>query len=431
MKRFGGVGLTPVVVLFSLKILDEMNGTAFSVLTPEIKREFGLSISGVTSLFGAGAAVGFFGGLWIGWLADRRSRLAIALTGAALCAGFTLLTGLAGGITLLAVARLGAGLGKTVNDPTHRSLLSDYYAPDDRGKVLGLYLSAATVAGILVPLLAGGLGYVFGWRSVFVIMSVPLVVCVALAARLLREPIRGRFERIAAGGSGEVLDVEERPVSLREAWRVMRRIPTLRTLLHCVPFVTVSFAGLLTLLSIQYSERYGFNEAQLGFLISGASVANVFGLVLIGKWVGQDPRRVYSSFRLAIPPLAVGYLVMGFAPNVSVNLIGVLIIMVFAAPLLIGPALVVALVTPPALRASGFAIATFYELPAFFIIVGIGALADTAGFAVAFASMIVPLAIGAVIFHRGARTVLADMAAMQKTTLEHSEQRLVEQEPAS
>jgi MFS family permease len=65
-------------------------------------------------------------------------------------------TGLAVSIGMLAVARIGAGIGKAVVTPTHSSLLADFYPPDARVKVFSAHRLASSVGQILGPILVGG-----------------------------------------------------------------------------------------------------------------------------------------------------------------------------------------------------------------------------------------------------------------------------------
>ena len=49
-------------------------------------------------------------------------------------------------------------------DPTHNSLIADYYAPERRNKVFAFHRSANVVGQIVGPIVAGLLAFQFGWR---------------------------------------------------------------------------------------------------------------------------------------------------------------------------------------------------------------------------------------------------------------------------
>ena len=111
LKVTGGAAIYPLLVLFGLNAVDELDRTAFAVLLPNIRDEFGLDLTGVLSLI----AVVAFGALLlqvpIANLADRYNRVRITWIGA-LCWGvFSLMTGLATTLVFLAIARSGSGIG--------------------------------------------------------------------------------------------------------------------------------------------------------------------------------------------------------------------------------------------------------------------------------------------------------------------------------
>ena len=82
-------------------------------------------------------------------------------------------------------------IGKLVNDPTHRSLLADYYPPEARGYAYYLHTGANSVGVVVAPILAGGLASLASWRLPFIVMAVPTAVLVAVGVARLREPVRG------------------------------------------------------------------------------------------------------------------------------------------------------------------------------------------------------------------------------------------------
>src|SRR3954447_1066736 len=74
----GAAPLFPLVVLFGLNAVDELDRTAFRVLTPEIKQAFGLDLAGIALLTAAILPVGILVELPIAYLADRLNRTRMA-----------------------------------------------------------------------------------------------------------------------------------------------------------------------------------------------------------------------------------------------------------------------------------------------------------------------------------------------------------------
>src|SRR5690606_17534852 len=125
----------PLVVLSGLNAVDELDRTAFGVLLPEIRDEFGLDLQGVLTLVGLVSLFALLLQVPIAALADRTSRVRMAWLGAISWGACSLLTGMAATLWMLGGARAGSAIGKAVVDPTHGSLLADYYPPETRPKV--------------------------------------------------------------------------------------------------------------------------------------------------------------------------------------------------------------------------------------------------------------------------------------------------------
>src|SRR3954454_15275681 len=118
----GGAAIYPLLVLFGLNAVDELDRTAFAVLLPNIRDAFGLDLTGVLTLIAVVALGALLLQVPIANLADRSNRVRISWIGALVWGLFSLMTGLATTLVALAIARSGSGIGKAVVDPTHNSL---------------------------------------------------------------------------------------------------------------------------------------------------------------------------------------------------------------------------------------------------------------------------------------------------------------------
>ena len=94
---------------------------------------------------------------------------------------FRSLTGLATGLIVLTIARSGSALGKAVIDPTHNSLISDYYPIEARTKVFSVHRAANAVGSFVGPLAAGFLAFYFSWRTPFIVFAIPTIILAVIA----------------------------------------------------------------------------------------------------------------------------------------------------------------------------------------------------------------------------------------------------------
>ena len=151
LKQMVGSGpVFPLLILFGLNCGVELVRTGFGILLPNSRDAFGLTNTGILTLVGLTALGALILQLPIAIWADRGNRVLITLLGAATWAVFSILTGAATATWMLIIARSGSGIGRAVVDPTHNSLLSDYYPVDRRPAVFSFH-RAANVLGQVQP----------------------------------------------------------------------------------------------------------------------------------------------------------------------------------------------------------------------------------------------------------------------------------------
>ena len=99
---FGDSPVYPLIILFGLNAVDELDRTAFAILTPEIREDFGLGFQGLLTLVAVVLAFSLALQVPIAGLADKMNRVHLAIIGALAWATFSFMTGLATSIVFLA-----------------------------------------------------------------------------------------------------------------------------------------------------------------------------------------------------------------------------------------------------------------------------------------------------------------------------------------
>jgi MFS family permease len=197
----------------------------------------------------------------------------------------------------------------TATDTIGEVMAAEYTSASDRAKAIALVSAAYGVGAGTVAVLRGVLGDRLGFREVFALAAV-LLVLVAVAARRLTEP--DRFSPPAPETGGPVLPV------LRALGRSHRRR------LAAVAGITFA-AGLITGPSTTFLFVYAENVLDVSSAVTGALVvaAGVTGLagLLLGRFLsdrlGRRPTGSVALVLLAgagmltysgtVPALAVGY----------------------------------------------------------------------------------------------------------------------------
>ena len=420
----GGEAIYPLIILFGLNAVDEFDRAAFGILLPEIRDHFGLDLGTMLGLVGLASVAALALQVPIAQIADRSKRVPLAVAGALVWAVFSGLTGLATGLIVLTIARSGSALGKAVIDPTHNSLLSDYYPIESRTKVFSVHRAANAVGAFLGPLTAGLLAYYFGWRTPFLVFMVPTVIFAVLALKL-REPIRGKWERQATGVSAEVAETEETAPSFSESWRTVHKVHSLRRIWYSLPFLATGLIGFVTLASLLYEQEFGLDERARGIAAAIAEPFQLVGLVIGSRWIAKrytgnvaGLTRVGANVSIAAAVLAAAF---ALAPNivvaVAVNCV------ISGALAVLAPAVFsgLSLAIPARARATGFSVASLWVIPGLGVLPLIGWISDQLSIRVGMLVMIPLFLIGGLIQRSIGSVIMDDIGQVWQSAAARSE----------
>jgi ABC-type branched-subunit amino acid transport system ATPase component/predicted MFS family arabinose efflux permease len=309
----GGASATPLLILFAFNLVDEFDRVAFGVLTPEIRDTFGLSDSGIVAIASIAGVTALLAALPIGVLADRFRRVRMAGIGAGVWGGMTIVTALSPLAWVLTLARMGAGIGRVVNEPVHASLLTDYYPAERHPRVFALHRLANPI-GLGSALVIGVLGSMWDWRLVFLALSIPTFLLLPALFRL-REPVRGESvdpelaQKAAAAGS----------VPFGEARRQLFAIRTLRRVWIAFPVLGIAVISMAQLVSLFFERVYGYGPTGRGVVTFLSGLGIVLGLVIGQRLATRAlqnglPERLATYDGMAIAGIGVGLVGMVVSP---------------------------------------------------------------------------------------------------------------------
>ncbi len=273
----GGLPVTPLVVLFGLNLVDELDRIAFGILAPEIGHTFDLADSTVILIASLVAVFVLVAALPASVLGDRTNRVRLVAFAAMAWSSMSVLTGLAGWAKILAVlvvARLLAGIGRVINEPVHSSLLADYYPPEHQPKVFAVHRFANPASGVTAVLI-GALALVVPWQAVFVILAVPTAVLI-LSMLKLREPLRG--ESIDADLASE--QAQAAPIGFGEARRQLFGIRSLKRLYAGGFLLGFGLIPLNGFIAFFFKDVYGFSPFARGVTAFVFGAGTTAGLLI-------------------------------------------------------------------------------------------------------------------------------------------------------
>lgn len=427
----GGEPIYPLIVLFGLNAVDELDRTAFGILVPEIRDHFGLNLQGILTLIALVSLGALLLQVPIAWAADRYNRVRIAWIGAAAWAMFSLGTGLATTVVVLGVMRAGSGIGKAVVDPTHNSLIADYYPPPVRPQVFSFHRAANAVGAFVGPLTAGLLAAAYGWRAPFLVFVAPTLVFVVLAWRL-QPPVRGSHERRAMGASEEAVATEESSPSFAEGWRLVWKIETLRRIWYSLPFLAASLIGFVSLASLLYEEVFDLDERARGFVAASTEPVQLIGLIvgarISTRLLAKGPDHVLGFLSRTAMVVAVCLVVFALAPNIWVAIAANMVISGSLA--VIGPGILAALslAIPPRARSIGFSVSSLWVIPGLLMLPVVGAIGDAHGIRQGMLVMVPLFLVGGMAIATTRRSIVADITQVWKAAAARSEALLARRE---
>ena len=291
----GGASATPLLVLFGLNLVDELDRIAFAALTPEIRDAFGMGDGAIVAIGAISAVFILFGALPLGYLGDRMPRTRIATTAALIWGSMAVLTGVAWIVPMLFAARLFSGVARTSNEVVHPSLLADYYSPAVHPRVFQIHRLATPLSAIF-GIVAGGLGATVGWRATFIFAAVPTFILLLLLVRL-DEPRRG-----ASVASELAVSEESSPLSFREARASLFGVRTLRRCWLGGFLLGIALIAVGQLLSLFFEDVYDFGPFGRGVVQFSYGSGIIAGIMIGARAAG----RATATGRFERLPMVVG-----------------------------------------------------------------------------------------------------------------------------
>ena len=174
------LALVAITVVSFLLLLED---TAVSVALPAIRRDLGVSLTGLEWVVNAYTLALAVLVLPAGKLADAYGRRRMFIGGLVVFTVGSLLAGLTNSGDELIAARALQGAGAAFTGSAALSIISSSFPKQERGAALGVWAGASAVGLAVGPVAGAMLTEMFGWPWVFLI-NVPLGIVAAATARL-------------------------------------------------------------------------------------------------------------------------------------------------------------------------------------------------------------------------------------------------------
>jgi ACS family glucarate transporter-like MFS transporter len=282
-----------VLLMVACSVMSYFDRTIMSIAGPQIMREFGLSTTGMGSVYSAFilsyALMMIPGGQFADRLGPRLTLLLVNLS-AGLFTGLTALGGqpglgsFLGVLPALILIRLGLGVGTAPLYPACARMSANWIPIARQGRAQGLIIAGSSLGGAVSPVLFSWLIGLYEWRVSFLIAGAATVILAAVWYASVRDHPPGSTP---AEGVSSVRD------QFRTVWRLFGNR---NLMLLTLAYFTLGYFQYIFFYWIYYYlgqvRRAGFGESARHTTI----IFVTMGVMMpIGGWISDRLTRSYGA----------------------------------------------------------------------------------------------------------------------------------------
>ncbi|MEK6397158.1 MAG: MFS transporter, partial [Terriglobus sp.] len=294
---------TALVLLTSLNLVNYIDRYILPGVQEMIKAEFHVSDERIGALTMYFFLTYIIAAPLTGWLGDHFPRKPLIVIGALLWSGTNLFTAMVHNFDGLLIRHAALGIGEASFGIYGPALLSDYYAPEQRNRVLTIFNIAIPVGAALGYSLGGAIAQSHGWRSAFYVSAIPGVLIALVILFMMREPARGESDsRDETKKSAAVMDLLKNPAYL--------------TATMGYAMTTFTIGGISAWIPSFLQREAGMSATSAGFSVGAiTAVTGLLGTALGGwlaqRWLKKDHRALYFVCAIG-PALCIPFAVLCF-----------------------------------------------------------------------------------------------------------------------
>jgi len=246
------------------------------------------------SAYSIAAGLSQFPGGWIGDRANRKIIIMVGLGGVGLAA---LAVGLSPSYFLMLSFLVIMGIFAGGYHPSALSILSGYFGKAERGKVIAIHMLGGSIGLALGPVLGGFIGDILGWRSAYIILTIPILLALPLVLKTPRQQLYG--DRAASSASTNDGTPVKPTYKLSSLWQVLRPIAMISILAILIQLVVGCAIAFFPIYMVDKHNLAPAYAAMFLGIFRGGGVAGS----LLGGWLSDRWGRKNT---IILPLLAIG-----------------------------------------------------------------------------------------------------------------------------
>ncbi len=280
-------------------LIDGADLMLLSYSLSSLKAEFGLTSVEAGSLGSFTLAGMAIGGIYGGWACDRFGRVKTVVWSIVLFSVGTAILGMTHSYWQFASTRFFASLGLGALYVACNTLMAEYVPTRYRTTVLGTLQAGWSVGYIVATLLAGWILPEHGWRWLFYVAIIPVILAV-LMQRLVPEPqawITARAERAKEKTSGTRNALKKKPDGM---FKLIFSDPKASRMFLLwaltAGFLQFGYYGVNNWMPSYLESELGMNFKSMTSYMVGTYAAMIFGKILAGLAADRLGRRAVFAF---------------------------------------------------------------------------------------------------------------------------------------
>ena len=171
MKRIFKASNVVLMLLCAMYFITYLDRVNVSTAAAGFSKEFGLSKTEIGLVFSAFAYPYLIFQIIGGWVSDKFGARRTLIVCGLVWASATVLTGMAGGLISMFLARILLGLGEGATFPAATSAMSRWVAKEKRGFAQGITHAAARIGNAVAPAAVVAIMATYGWRESFYVCA--------------------------------------------------------------------------------------------------------------------------------------------------------------------------------------------------------------------------------------------------------------------
>lgn len=310
-----------IALCWFVVLLDGLDLFVYGATLPHLLADKSLGMTAVTAGdIGSLTTFGMLiGALSSGLITDRMGRRKIIMAGVVIFSLGSAGCAMADSVTTFGAARMLAGLGLGGLLPTAIAMVMEYAPPWRKNLSVTILMTAHQAGGALAGTLVVSLVDSLGWRSVYWLGALPIVVAVPLIAVMLPESVtfllaKGRTDQAEAIAQRYDVPLEAfTPKKNPEAKGSLSGLFTPSLRITTVLFWIASFAGLLLVYGVSTwlptmmrASGYDLGSA-VGFLLV-INIGGIVGMLIAGRLADRFGSRPVAIIWFALTAVGVGLL---------------------------------------------------------------------------------------------------------------------------